>query len=363
MRKLLLTLVITMNAMTLTAGPTSTSQSPEAGRAPYTGMNDLLLPNAPFKRVSVYEGYRFEPIVLIDEKNKTLEYETYIFIDPNLPTKRVDFSEVVTDWYMQQQEFHNVKFKLIKQSDAKVAGSPAKYLLIESSGYGKKLREKHTYRHHIYLLQTDRNSIATIRLSRLKENDKTDSELWRQWPGFIKSIKNAEPDSAGLTTAGRVDNTRRYYAHDLSFDIPQGDSRELGKWIIENAADRKDTWITKTGNITLNISLIDDYDFSVAKKTERYQQESEAFEAGGAAYFEKLTGEKNLDYEQIIIPFGNKNTFYGYIEKSESYTEVTLNAAYKTGRAIEIVFEAKNEIFEKNKDEIVEWVKNIIVLP
>ena len=363
MRTLLITLVLTMNAMTVISGPTSTSELPEAGRAPYTGMNDLLLPTAPFKSNSVYEGYRFEPIVYIDEKSKTFELFSSIFVEPNHPTKRFDFSKAVKDWYTQQQEFYNVKFKLVKQSDVKVATTTAKYLLIESKGYGQELDKADNYRHHVYLIPADKNTIASIRLSRLEEDDKIDSQLWRQWPDFIKSIKNVEPDSIGLTTAGLADNTRRYHAHNLSFDIPMGEPGGLYKWTIKNAADRKDIWITKTGNITLNISLIDDYDFSVAKKSERYKMEADAMDSGGAAYFKKLTGEKNLEYEQIEIPFGKKNTFYGYIEKSEGYVEVTLNAAYKTGRAVEMVFEAKDEVFDEHKDEIVEWVKNIIVLP
>ena len=368
MRIRLIILTLAMSIMTTTCGTTSPLGTPplddaSVRRTPYTGMNDLLLPAAPFKSVLVYEGYRFEPIVLIDEKNKTLEYETYIFVEPNTSTKHVKLSDTVKSWYAQVQKSNNVKFHLIKQSSVKIAGVNARYLIIESKGYSEKLAKDHVYIHHIYLLPTERNSFAVIRLSRLKENDRKDSELWRQWKDYIKSIKCFEPDSAGLTTIGHADNARRYYAHNLSFDLPLGDSRELNIWIIENAAYRKDTWATKTGDIILRISLIDDYDFSVEKENADYKQEADAMEAGGAAYFEKLTGEKNLDYEKIEIPFGNKNTFYGYIEKSETYSEFPLNAAYKTGRAIEIVFEAKNEVFEQHKKEIVDWVKHIIVLP
>jgi len=369
MRIHLIYLVLTMNTL-MTACGTAThldtlhhQEALPVEREPYTGMNDLLFPAIPIKSTHYFESYRFQPLVYIDEKSEKPETFTYIFVTPNLPTKYKDFSKTVKHWYTQQQELHDVKFKLIKKSDAKVAGSPAKYLLIESNGYGEKLRKKRTYHHHVYLFPVGTSSITEIRLSRLKENDKTDSKLWQQWPVFIKSIKNAEPDSVGLTTIGQNDNTRRYYAHDLSFDLPLGDSREVGKWIIQNAADRKDTWITQKGNITLNISLIDDYDFTVAKKSERYKQESEAFETGGAAYFEKLAGEKNLEYEQIEIPFGKNNMFYGYIEKTETHSEVTLKSAYKVGRAIKIKFEAKNEVFDEYKDEIIAWVKNIIILP
>jgi len=362
MRKLLLTLVLIMNAMTVTAGPKSTSESPEAGRAPYSGMNDLLFPAAPITANPYYEGYRFEPIVLIDEKNKTLEYEAYIFVEPNVSTKHVKLSDTVKFWYSKVQKSHNVKFSLIKQSSLIIADINAHYLIIESNGYGEKLEKNHVYIHHIYILPTETNSFAVIRLSRLKENDSKNSSLWRQWKDYIKSIKYSEPDSAGFTTAGLADNTRRYYAHYLSFDLPLGDSRELNLWIIENAADRKDTWITKKGNITLNISLIDDYDFSVEKENADYIQEAGAMESGGAEYFKKLA-DLDLDYEKIEIPFGKKNVFYGYIQKSESYSELTLKSAYKTGRAVEMKFEAKNEVFEEYKDEIVEWVKNIIILP
>ena len=362
MRKLLITLVLTMNAMTVTSGPTSISESPEAGRAPYSGMNDLLFPAAPVEMTPYFESYRFEPIVYTDEKTKTFELFSSVFVDPNLPTKHADLSKAVKDWYVHQQEFYNVKFKLIKQSDVKVANAPAKYLLIESKGYGQDLEKTDTYRHHVYLFLTDTNSIAEVRLSRFKENDKTDSGLWRQWPDFINSIKNAEPDSAGLTTTGQDDNTRRYYAHNLSFDIPIGEPGGLYKWIIKNSAARKDIWVTKNGDITLNISLIDDYDFPVEKENADYIQEADAMESGGADYFKKLS-DLDLNYEKIEITFAKNKTFYGYIQKSETHSELTLKAAYKTGRAIEMEFEAENEVFDEYKDEIIEWVKNIIVLP
>jgi len=362
MRTLLLTLVLTMTAMTVTSGPTSTSELPEAGRAPYTGMNDLLFPAAPVKSTPYYEGYRFEPIVLIDINNKTLEYEVYIFVEPNISTKHLKFSDTVKTWYSQVQKSHDINFKIVKQSSVKIADVNGFYLIIESNGHGEKLGKNHVYLHHIYLLPTKANYFAVIRLSRLKKNDRKNSELWHQWEDYIKSIKISEPDSVTLTTTGQADNSRRYYAHNLSFDLPLGDSRELNVWIIQNAADRKDTWITQNGNITLNISLIDDYDFSVENENADYKQEADAMDSGGGAYFKKLA-DLDLDYEKIDIPFGNKNTFYGYIQKSETHSELTLNAAYKKGRAIEMVFEAKNEVFDEYKDEIVEWVKNIIVLP
>ena len=367
MRTLLILLILTMITQTTSCGTTNHQgitplNTFNAQRAPYTGMNDLLFPAAPVKSTPYYEGYRFEPIVYRDEKTKDFELFSSIFVKPNVVTKHSDLSKAVKDWYAQQQKTYSVKFKLIKQSNAKVAHSKAKYLLIESKGFGEELEESDNYRHHVYLFPTGSNSIATIRLSRLKDNDKTNSELWRQWPDFIESIKNMEPDSAGLTTTGQSDNTRRYYAHNLNFDVPMGEPGGLNKWAIKNAADRKDTWITKNGNITLNISLIDGYDFSVTKKSERYQQESDAFVSTGAEYFGNLTG-KDLDYEKITIPFGKNNTFYGYIQKSESYSELGIKAAYKTGRAIKIKFDAKNEVFDEYKDEIVDWVKNIIILP
>ena len=352
-----------MNITTVASETTIKSEPTQTKRTPYTGMNDLLFPAAPVKANPYFEQYRFEPIVYIDEKKNEFELFSSIFINPYFPTKHSDFSKTIKYWYTQQQESHNVKFKLIKQSDVEVADLPAKYLLIESKGYSSELEKSDSYRHHVYLLQTDANSLAEIRLSRLKENDKTNSDLWRQWPDFINSIRNIEPYSAGLNTTGRADNTRRYYAHNLSFDVPIGEPGGLFKWKIKQAADRKDTWKTKNGDITLNISLIDDYNFSVKKESADYKQEAEAMEAGGAAYISEITGKDDLEYKMIEIPFGKKNIFYGYIEKTESYSELTLKAAYKTGRAVELKFEAKNEVFEEHKDEIVDWVKNIIILP
>lgn len=69
----------------------------------------------------------------------------------------------------------------------------------------------------------------------------------------------------------------------------------------------------------------------------------------------------NLDYKQIIIPFGSNNTFFGYIQKS--YSELGLKSAYKTGRTIKIKFEAKTEVFNEHKDEIVDRIESIIILP
>lgn len=356
MWKILIILMLTMSANTAISGTTISKYKS------YTGMNDIMLPSPPFENIYNYEQYRFEPIVLIDTKSQTLEYEAYIIVEPNIITKSNILEEAVKHWYTNEQKFNDIEFNLIEQSKSTIAGAQASYLIIESKGYGEKLVKDHLYRHHIYLFLTENNALAVIRLSRLKENDKPKSELWLQWKEFIASIKYFEPDSVGLSTAGHSENTRRYYSHTLNYDIILGDSRELNKWIIEDSADRSDTWKTKSGDISIEVSLTDDYDFYAAKKNEKFKQEAEAIEKGGAAFFEEQAGVE-LEYEKAEIAYSNKNVFYGYIEKSSSHSTLTLKSAYKKGRAIQIEFKASNEVFNNHKQDMFSWVRNIVILP
>lgn len=327
----------------------------------YNGMDDILIPDSPFKNKISYEKYRFEPIVLIDIPNDLLELDVFVYVNLSIGVYGETLKEVVNKWVSKEQNKYNVKFKIIKHGYTKINNRKTYYLEYSVPGYDDKRTTLHKFICRNYFFPINKTKTVMVYLIRREKNNKP-TNLLKQWQEFISSIKYEEPNQYSSSVKGIEIGTRRYYTSDISFDLPVGLYSGLNKWRNKRRAVRGDDWQTPEGEISFRFQITSGYDFKPEKENENIKMKADALATGGSDFFELLDSNFSREYESIEHPFGKDHKIYGYKETGRVLTEVKLETAYKTGKTIQILIKTRNEIFEKYEKTIIEWLKHFVVL-
>lgn len=327
----------------------------------YKGMDDILIPDAPFKNITSFEKYRFEPIVLINIPEDKLEYDVFVYMNPNIHIEGDSLKNIARKWMVREQKKHHVKLPIKKEGYGKINKNSVYFISYGAFGYDDNRSKLNNFITRIYFFSINEKKTAMVSLVRLDENDKH-TELISQWHAFVKSILKINLNAYSLTTKGKEVGTRRYITSDLSFDLPMGIDNGLNQWRNERRAVRGDDWQTPEGEISFRFQITSGYDFKPENENENIKMKADALATGGSDFFESLDSNFSREYESIEHPFGKDHKIYGYKETGRVLTEVKLETAYKTGKTIQILIKTRNEIFDKHEKTIIEWLKHFVIL-
>lgn len=328
----------------------------------YKGMDDVLIPDAPFKNITSFEKYRFRPIIYLLAEDEDFEVDNHIYVVPNIDLSINDFNNVREYWKSYTLKKHNRKIEIKKATTGEINGLPSKYLEYIVLGYDDRRYYDEKYIERVYFIKQENNKIGIVRSVRLLKDDSSKNIFLSQWKAFSKTIRFVEPNPYSSTTKGKEPNTRRYLASNIIVDIPMGRSDELNMWFNKRRAVRGDDWQTPEGEISFRFQITSGYDFKPEKENENIKMKADALATGGSDFFESLDSNFSREYESIEHPFGKDHKIYGYKETGRVLTEVKLETAYKPGKTIQILIKTRNEIFEKYEKTIIEWLKHFVVL-
>lgn len=328
----------------------------------YKGMDDVLIPDAPLKNITSFEKYRFRPIIFLFPENNKFEFHNHIYVVPNIDMSINDFDKIREYWISHTLKKHDRKIEIKKATTGKINGLSSKYLEYICFGYDDRRYYDEKYIERIYFIKQENNKIGMIRSVRLLEDDSSNNIFLKQWGAFVKTIRFTEPNPYSSSVKGKEQSTRRYFANNLSVDIPTGLVKGLNKWRNKRRAVRGDDWQTPEGEISFRFQITSGYDFKPEKENENIKMKADALATGGSDFFESLDSNFSREYESIEHPFGKDHKIYGYKETGRVLTEVKLETAYKTGKTIQILIKTRNEIFEKYEKTIIEWLKHFVVL-
>ena len=328
----------------------------------YKGMDDILIPNSPFKNIISFEKYRFRPIVFLIPEKRKYEYKNHIYVVPAIKISLDNFTKVKDYWRSYISNKYDETIKIKTEKSGVINGMPTKYLEYTAPGYDDDRYYRSTYIERIYFVKQDNNTIGMIRSVRLLEDDSSNNIFLKQWGAFVKTIRFTEPNPYSSSVKGKEQSTRRYFANNLSVDIPTGLVKGLNKWRNKRRAVRGDDWQTPEGEISFRFQITSGYDFKPENENENIKMKADALATGGSDFFESLDSNFSREYESIEHPFGKDHKIYGYKETGRVLTEVKLETAYKTGKTIQILIKTRNEIFDKYEKTIIEWLKYFVVL-
>ena len=358
--KLIYLLTITLT-ITMSLQPISHSE-PLALPGTYSGIDDMLIPDPPFKYTSHWQEYIFKPLIFLNTETEELELNHRIIITPYIPIHVSDTNSLPNVWVDYVKNNKEATIQDLQIQKAKIAGKPAYQLTMRTNDYRKK-GDKKQYFETTYLVKLSEKQIAGFTSSRLYENKNNNKAFGPYWKQFLESIQVVEPNPYSASILTDVPMSRKYYFDNIVAIIPTGTKRGLYKWKNKQNAERIDHWHTPEGKLTIKYSIISGYDFDAKSKNEKYALEVEALVKGGADFFKQQGDTSELSYEDITTLFSKNSTIYGYREKSESYSEIGYKIAYKTGKALHIEINTSNQIAEKYQSLLDDWFKHFVILP
>ncbi len=328
----------------------------------YTGMDDILIPTPPFELNTQWEAYRFEPLVLIDIPNDKLELDVYVYVTPDIKLKGKDLKDIIVQWINNQQSKYGVEFAIIKNKSVKVNNYSGTYLEYTAPGYDDNRSSSKRFIERIYFLQVASQQIASFRLIRHIDDD-LKTQLLDQWQAFINSIKFQQPDPHRQNTVPVSSGQKRYFSHNLYFEIPRGLPNGLNKWRNKQNAERLDTWKTPDGDIKVKYKISAGYDFSVESGNSNIKTEKQGMASNATAILKNMNPDYDTEHEYLEAGFAKDRKIFGYIEKNATHTGLVMEVAYKHGRTISIKVDGQTTAMEKNHDLILKWLPQFVILP
>jgi len=269
------------------------------GQEPYTGIDDVLIPEPalaydPNKGQSqpweiFKETFKFDPTAETAASTPEkwgFELDTTVFITHTPEDRHTTPKHRAEAWIKKISSTPMANYKLIEQAPVKLPGvsaiatdptiEPYRFT-VESNGRGvidyegeqNSYFDDKRYVQRFYILPISRDEVVTVRAVRNKIDDAPHTQFTTQWEHFLKTLKR-EVANTRSTIQGSDSRTRRYYTHAFSFEIFKPDEEKGNQWVNELGADQWDKWKTPKGEIGLSISIHTHDDFlNVAHATER----------------------------------------------------------------------------------------------
>jgi len=329
----------------------------------YTGMDDILIPDPPFKYVVQWQEYIFRPVLFLDQETEELEYKNYIIVRPFLPI-RLDKTEALANtWldYIKTQK--GAKIEYVKVSKVELADKPAYCLEMKTNDYLKKGTKKSFYE-ITYLVELSQHQIASFTSTRLFKNKNNNRSFGPQWTQFLKSIRIIdEPQPYNVSTQLITPLEKNYLFHNFLASIPTGTDRGLHKWVNKQNAERLDTWKTPDGAIKVKYKISAGYDFSVESGNSNIKTEKQGMASNATAFLKEMNPDYDTEHEYLEAGFAKDRKIFGYIEKTATHTGIVMEVAYKHGRTISIKVDGQTTAMEKNHDLILKWLPQFVILP
>ena len=368
------------------------------GDEPYTGFDDVLIPNPPLpydagKGQSLpWEIYRetFNFSVVAKKPTSTpekraFELDTNVYLTHTPEDRHTTPKLRAEAWLKKIASNPKASYKLIEQGAVKLPGVPSiatdtkiepYRFMIESNGSGvidslgtRRYHDDERYVQYFYILPISRDEVVTARAVRNKKNDFHNTQFTTQWEHFLKTLKR-EVANTRSTTVGSTDRTRRYYTHAFSFEIFLPDENTGNQWYNDHGADRTVTWKTPQGEIGFSISIQSHQDLRDMKaynKKLKDEIKDNVDRMPGFAAEHKLEAPKMTYLEK---PLGTA-TVYGHRQDEEdidrgvdtSSSDMRFETIYKSGKEIKITLGGSKAAIDANEKLIYKWLADFKFLP
>jgi hypothetical protein len=361
------------------------------GQEPYTGFDDVLIPDPalaydPNKGQSQpweirRETFKFDPIahaLVKTPENWGLELGTNVYITHTPDDRHTTPKHRAEAWIKKISSTPMADYKLIEQGTVKLPGVPAipadsiiepYRFTVESNGRGvidyegvqNRYFDSERYVQRFYIVPISRDEVVTVRAVRSKEYDAPHTQFTTQWEHFLKTLKR-EVANTRSSTQGADSRTRRYYTHAFSFEILKPDENKGNQWAYGLGAVRGEKWKTPQGEIGLTISIQMHVDLlNVANATERVKDR----QLGIVQQLPKLAAQYNEDVPKMTYlekPFG---TTIAYGHRQEEGDEVSMEflSIYKPGKKIDISLSGSKAAIDANEKIIYDWLARFKFLP
>jgi hypothetical protein len=360
------------------------------GQEPYTGFDDVLIPDPalpydPNKGQSqpweiFRETFKFDPIAkkLSSTPEKRAFEHTAVFITHVPDDRHTTPKHPAEAWLKKISSTPMADYKLIEQGPVKLPGVPAipgdtiielYRFTVESNGRGvidyegeqNSYYDSERYVQRLYILPISRDEVVTVRAVRKKIDDVPHTQFTTQWEHFLKTLKR-EVANTRSTIQGSDSRTRRYYTHAFSFEIFKPDEHKGNQWAYGLGSDRSDDWKTPQGEIGLSFSIITNNEFlDVARATAHVKDRQQ----GIVQQMPKLAARFKEDAPKMTYlekPFGT-TIAYGNREEEEDKISMQFAAIYKPGKKIEISLSGPKAAIEANEKIIYDWLARFKFLP
>jgi hypothetical protein len=363
------------------------------GQEPYTGFDDVLIPDPalpydPNKGQSQpWEIYRetFQFYAIADALVKTkdnwgMETGTNVYITHTPDDRHITPKHRAEAWLKKITSTPMADYKLIEQGPVKLPGVPAipadtiiepYRFTVESNGRGvidyegvqnSYFGSEH-YVQRFYILPISRDEVVTVRAVRSKEYDAPNTQFTTQWEHFLKTLKR-EVANTRSTTQGSDSRTRRYYTHAFSFEIYLPDEEKGNQWTNELGAVHSVTWKTPQGKIGFTIEVNTHRDLTDAAAVNAiYKKDHKDIAEKTAA----LAAELKLEAPKMTYlekPIGTA-TAYGHREDKVggNHSNMEFETVYKSGKEIQISLSGPKAAIDANEKIIYDWLARFKFLP
>jgi len=361
------------------------------GQEPYTGFDDVLIPDPalpydPNKGQSQpWEIYRetfiFDPVaekLSSTPKKWGFELGTTVFITHVPVDRHTTPKHRAEAWIKKISTTLMADYKLIEQGPVKLPGVPAipgdsiiepYRFTVESNGRGvidyegeqNSYFDDKRYVQRFYILPISRDEVVTVRAVRNKIDDAPHTQFTTQWEHFLKTLKR-EVANTRSTIQGSDSRTRRYYTHAFSFEIFKPDEHKGNQWVNELGADQSDVWKTPKGEIGLSISIqSDDGLLNVAHATERVKDR----QLGIVQQLPGIAAKNGNPVPKMTYLEKPLGTTIAYGHRQEDDYEISMDffSVYKPGKKINISLSGPKAAIEANEKIIYDWLARFKFLP
>jgi hypothetical protein len=362
------------------------------GQEPYTGFDDVLIPDPalpydenkgqsqPWEIYS--ESFKFDAVakaLVKTPKNWGLELNTNVYITHVPADRHTTPKQRAEEWIKEIASTPMASYKLIEQGTVKLPGVPAiptdppieSYrFTVESNGRGvidyegeqNSYFDDERYVQRFYIVPISRDEVVTVRAVRNKIDDAPNTQFITQWEHFLKTLKR-EVANTRSTTQGSDSRTRRYYTHAFSFEIYLPDENTGNQWMNELGAVHSVTWKTPQGVIGFSISIQCHDDLRDMDGNNKQLKDDAKFNvkhAPALAAELKVVAPKMTYLEK---PIGTAMAYGHREDDAESGSNMEFETVYKPGKKLEISLSGSKAAIDANEKIIYDWLARFKFLP
>jgi hypothetical protein len=364
------------------------------GQEPYTGFDDVLIPDPalpydPNKGQSQpweikREMFGFNPTAETAASTPgkwVFELGTRVYITHTPADRHTTPKHRAEAWIKGIASILMADYKLIEQGPVKMLGVPAipadtiiepYRFTVESNGRGvidyegeqNSYFDDVRYVQRFYILPISRDEVVTVRMVRRKNDDiPANTQFITQWDHFLKTLKR-EVANTRSTTQGSDSRTRRYYTHAFSFEIFKPDEEKGNQWVNELGAVHSVTWKTPQGEIGFSISIQSDDGFLDADRRNKRFKDEAKFNVEHAPALAAELKVKAPKMTYLEKPIGTA-TGYGHREDKVggNYSNMEFETVYKPGKALDISLSGPKAAIDANEKIIYDWLARFKFLP